>query len=148
MFLRVRTPKIDFFKVLQLMEYSSERHLAWAAPAEASAVLVPILLLSHTAYLAVYRDRECVAQSRCGQRMHVVGFTGVGSTSGPAPRKPLELRKGVSRVNTLSGKPPFHPENGGCLHGVCSPCGFPEKHEHISGRILDGLNESNVNEEV
>jgi len=24
----------------------------------------------------------------------------------------------------VSGKPPFHPENGGCLHGVCSPCGF------------------------
>ena len=63
------------------------------------------------------------------------------------PLNPLQLHMG-SPVNSDSAKPPFHPEKGGCLHGVCSLCGFPEKHEHISGRILDGLNESNVNEEV
>jgi hypothetical protein len=51
-------------------------------------------------------------------------------------------------LNAIHGQPLFHPENGGCLHGVCSPYGLPEKHEHISGRILDGLNESNINEEV
>jgi len=42
----------------------------------------------------------------------------------------------------------LYPENGRCLNGVCSPCGFPEIQEHIPGRILDDLNESNGNEEV
>jgi hypothetical protein len=27
--------------------------------------------------------------------------------------------KRVSPVNTISGKPLFHPEKSGCLHGVC-----------------------------
>ena len=44
--------------------------------------------------------------------------------------------------------PPLPPKIGGCLRGVCSPCGYPEKHDHIPGRILDRLNESNANERV
>jgi len=40
------------------------------------------------------------------------------------------------------------PDSGPCLHGDCSPCDFPEKHQHISGRTLDGENASNEKAEV
>jgi hypothetical protein len=63
-------------------------------------------------------------------------------------RIPIPPAQGVPAANSVSAKLLFHPENDGCLHEVCGPFGFPEKHENIPGRILDGLNESNVNEEV
>jgi hypothetical protein len=31
---------------------------------------------------------------------------------------------GVSPLNHVPAKPPFHPEKGGCLQGVCIPVGF------------------------
>jgi hypothetical protein len=30
----------------------------------------------------------------------------------------------VPSINNSSAKPPFHPDNAGCLHGVYSPCGL------------------------
>ena len=59
-----------------------------------------------------------------------------------------QIDLGSSCIKDVSAKPTLHPLNARCLHGVCSPYGFPEKHQHTSGRILDGLNEYNVNEEV
>ena len=42
----------------------------------------------------------------------------------------------------------FTPKMALVCAGFTVRAGLPEKYEHISGRILDGLNESNKNKEV
>ena len=57
----------------------------------------------------------------------------------PAPYC-LSSAQGVSPVNTVQEEPPFHPDNTGCLHGVCGLYRFPsqipiETPERLSHKI-------------
>jgi len=42
---------------------------------------------------------------------------------------------GVSPLNHVPAKPPFHPEKGGCLQGVCIPVGFALPHLQNERRL-------------
>ena len=46
------------------------------------------------------------------------------------------IDQGGPPANTPSGKPPLYPENGGFLHGVCSPYVFPDSSRPIMERTV------------
>jgi len=52
------------------------------------------------------------------------GNCSIPLTKGASVRKVLIL-KGESRVKSVHTMPLFHPDNGRCLHGVCSLHGGP-----------------------